>query len=152
MVYGSSLFENTRMLTEEEREQQFREACIWEEVTLACGGREEEVRQFLCSDEAKAMMECGYITEANSVVVLSKLDDLSRRTKLAAFEFHKNKNSGYWKKYSKIKALERELEDKMMASAPMAEKQAKKAQKEYIKLVPNAFRRRVTVAPLKEKK
>ena len=148
-MFGDVLFEHTRIMSQEKSEQELREAVIWEELMLAMPIK-EEFEQFLRSDVARAMFENGIITEANSVVVLSKLDDLSRRTKMAALQLAREKNDPLWKQYQKHKEKERFLEEKIANKyGSLASKNAIKAQKEYIKEVPNAFRRRVSVAPLK---
>ena len=150
MSVVSALFENTKLVSQEDSEKEFREAVIWDELMRAMPIK-EEFEQFLKSDTAQAMYDKGIITEANSVVVLSKLDDLSRRTKSAAIYLAQQKNDILWKQWKKHKAKEKALEEKMEAKYGMlASKTALKAQKEYIKEVPNAFRRRVTIAPLKK--
>ena len=74
-MFGDFLFENTKIASQEKSEQELREAVIWEELMLAMTIK-EEFEQFLRSDVARAMFENGIITEANSVVVLSKLDEI----------------------------------------------------------------------------
>lgn len=152
MSIASALFENTKLVSQEDSEKEFREAVIWDELMRAMPIK-EEMEQFLRSDYAQVMFENGYITEANSVVVLSKLDDLSRRTKMAAIQLAKDKNDPLYKQYYKHKEKERALEEKIMAKYGMiGEKNAKIAQKEYLRAIPNAFTRRVSVAPLVKKK
>jgi hypothetical protein len=149
-MFGDALFEHTRIQTEEDNEKAIKEAMVWEELAMAMPIK-EEFEQFLESDVAKAMFDKGIITEANSVVVLSKLDDLSRRTKSAAIYLAQQKNDPLWKQWKKHKEKEKSLEEKMEAKyGTLASRAAVKAQKEYIKEVPNAFRRRVTIAPLKK--
>lgn len=150
-MISDALFECTKLSSQEDNERNFREAVIWDELMRAMPIK-EEMEQFLKSDTAQALFEAGYLTEANSVVVLSKMDDLTRRTKMAAIELAKIKNDPLYLQYQKHKAKERAIEAKLAEKyGALAERKAKKAQKEYLTVVPNAFKRRVSVAPLKKK-
>lgn len=126
---------------------EYRESVILDELCQTFT-TQEQANQFLQSPEFKAMCEAGILTEAlSTTVVMSKFDDLTRRTKLAALQLAKDSGDADYDRYLTFKQKERELEDKMMKRySTMASREAKKAQKDYIKEVPNAFRRRVTIA------
>lgn len=143
----SASFEETT-LANTNSANEFREAVILDELCNKIIVTEEDAKEFLGSEEFKVMCETGILTEAlATTVVMSKLDDLSRRTKLAAMQLARDNDDALYKKYIKHKAAERELEDAMMKKYKSgATKDAKMAQKEYIKLIPNAFRKRVTIS------
>lgn len=100
---------------------------------------EEERKQYLESDEVQSALEAGVIGK-RTIVRLSKLDDLSRRIKLAALQKAKEDNASEWAMLKKNRVMERKLLGKIMQKYSMRVKQdAVKSQRALLKVTPNAF-------------
>lgn len=100
---------------------------------------EEERKQYLESDEVQSALEAGVIGK-RTIVRLSKMDDLSRRIKLAALQKAKEDNASEWTLLKKNRVMERKLLGKIMQKYSMRVKQdAVKSQRALLKVTPNAF-------------
>lgn len=106
------------------------EAYIADELSFA---PIEKLKEFANSPEAEAMIEAGLISR-KTLVRLSKNDDLTRRTKMAAFQLAKEADDNLWHLLVKNRVRERELISKIVAKyASRASKSAKIGQREYLK-------------------
>lgn len=106
------------------------EAYIADELRFA---PEEKLQEFVNSPEAAAMMEAGIITR-KTLVRLSKNDDLSRRTTMAAFQLAKEADDPLWNQLVKNRVREKELISKIEQKySSRATKAARIGQKEYLK-------------------
>lgn len=100
---------------------------------------EEERKKYLASDECKALEEAGVIGK-KTFVRLNKLDDLSRRMQLAAYQKAKEDGDPNYKKLKKIQAIRRHLKHKILAKYQNRVKQdVIKAQRALIKINPTYF-------------
>ena len=107
---------------------------------LACLS-ESEVKKFLASEDCKALEEAGIIGR-KTIVRLSRQDDLTRRTKIAAFQLAKEKNDPLWDRLVKNRIIEKQLIAKLKQKyGTGAKRSAITAQKALIKDVPNIFTR-----------
>lgn len=105
---------------------------------------EEDARkQYLESDECKALLqENGGFVGRRTFVRLNRVDDLSRRIKLAVYQKAKEDGDPNYKKLKIIQRKKHELNAKLMAKyANRVKKDAVKAQRALIKITPNAFTR-----------
>lgn len=94
---------------------------------------EEDFKTFIESAECEAMLEKRLIGR-NTLVRLSKNDDLTRRTKMAAFQIAKEKDDPLWEKLVKNRMKERELISKIVQKyGSKAQKAAKVGQKDYLR-------------------
>jgi hypothetical protein len=101
--------------------------------------------EYLQSDEVKALEEAGVIGK-KTIVRLSKMDDLSRRIKLAAFQKAKEDNDANWVALRKNRVKERELIGKIMNKySNRVKKDAVQAQRSLLKITPNAFTRPINL-------
>lgn len=118
--------------------QALQENFIYTEVAAL---REEEIKEFLKSERCKALEEAGVIGR-KTIVRLSKIDDLSRRTKIACFQLAKEKNDPLWTQLVKNRVKEKELISKLKQKYGNAgRRNAITGQKALIKAVPNIFTR-----------
>jgi hypothetical protein len=102
---------------------------------------EDQRTEYLGSDEVKALEEAGVIGK-KTIVRLSKMDDLTRRVKIAAFQKAKEDGDANWEALRKNRIKERDLIGKIMNKyATRVKKDAVVAQKSLLKLTPNAFTR-----------
>ena len=102
---------------------------------------EDERKQYLESDEVKALEEAGVIGK-KTIVRLTKMDDLTRRIKIAAFQKAKDDGDPNWELLRKNRIKERELIGKIMNKYAMrVKKDAVVAQRSLLKVTPNAFTR-----------
>lgn len=102
---------------------------------------EEDRLAYLQTDEVKAALEAGVIGK-RTVVRLSKMDDLSRRIKLAALQKAKEENAAEWKQLRLNRVKERMLLNKIMARfGTRVRTSAQKSQRALLKVTPNAFTR-----------
>lgn len=102
---------------------------------------EDERKQYLESDEVKALEEAGVIGK-KTIVRLTKMDDLTRRIKIAAFQKAKDDGDPNWELLRKNRIKERELIGKIMNKYAMrVKKDAVIAQRSLLKVTPNAFTR-----------
>lgn len=100
---------------------------------------EDEREAFLASEQCEVMCEEGMISR-RTLVRLSKNDDLSRRTTMAAFEMAKKNNDALWDKLVKVRVLEKKYISQIVQKyKTQAAKTAKQSQKEYIKGNKQAF-------------
>lgn len=115
------------------------EAYIYDELSMLS---DDQKQAFVESDEAKAMVEGGILNK-KTLVRLTKKDDLSRRSTMAAFQLAKEADDPLWQQLVKNRIKERELIAKIESKyASKAEKSAKIGQKEYLsKKMPLAFMR-----------
>ena len=110
--------------------QEFIEECIYDELSMLPDERKQE---FLNSNECANMINEGLISK-NTVVRLSKSDDLSRRIKMAAFQIAKDKEDQLFEKWQYFKSKVNEYEDKIAQKYSMqSTKLGKLGQKEYLK-------------------
>ena len=94
---------------------------------------EEELNEFLASEECEVMCEEGMISR-RTLVRLSKNDDLSRRTVVAAMDLAKKANDPLWDKLVKVNKKKKELVAAIVKKYNVkASKTARESQKEYIK-------------------
>lgn len=104
--------------------------CIYDELSMLPDERKQE---FIVSSEAAQMIEEGLISK-NTIVRLSKADDLSRRIKMAALQIAKDKEDQLFEKWqfyrSKVNEYEQKIADKY---AMKSTRLAKVGQKEYLK-------------------
>ena len=102
---------------------------------------EEDRLAYLQTDEVKAALEAGVIGK-RTVVRLSKMDDLSRRIKLAALQKAKEENAAEWKQLKLNRVKERMLLNKIMTRfGTRVRTSAQKSQRALLKVTPNAFTR-----------
>lgn len=115
------------------------EAYIFEELNKLS---DEDKKLFCASEEAKVMEEKGLISR-KTIVRLNKNDDLSRRTKMAAFQAAKEKGDPLWDKLVKNRKKERELIAAISKKyANVAARNAKMGQRDFLKKkIPAAFLR-----------
>lgn len=85
--------------------EEFQELCIYQEVASL---PEQEIKQFLESAECQVLEEKGILTK-KTLVRLNKVDDLQRRTKMAAYQLAKEKNDPLWKALVANRVKERML-------------------------------------------
>ena len=117
--------------------------CMFEATVGSMG--DDERKQYLESDEVKAALEAGVIGK-KTIVRLSKMDDLSRRIKLAALQKAKEDNASEWMMLKKNRIQERKLLGKIMQKYSMRVKQdAVKSQRALLKVTPNAFTRPIAM-------
>lgn len=104
---------------------------------------DDKKKEFLASEDAKALEEAGIISR-KTLVRLSKEDDLSRRLKMAALQLAKDNDDVLFDQLTKNRIKERQLLDKITAKYSMkATKVAKMGQKAYLKQkLPLAFFRK----------
>ena len=103
---------------------------------------EQELMEFLESSECESLVEAG-VLRRRTVVRLSKKDDLLRRSRLASLQIAKNKKDPMVKLLSKAIKQKHTIMDKIYNKyKSIAEREARKAQKEYYKRVP-ALRLRI---------
>lgn len=94
---------------------------------------DEDKQAFINSNEAQAMMEANLIKKS-SLVRLTKNDDLSRRTTMAAMQLAKEADDPLWHQLAKNRIKERELLGKINHKyASKATRHAKLGQKAYLK-------------------
>lgn len=107
---------------------------------------QDEIKEFIESAECKAMLESGDIS-TGSVMYLSKIDDLTRRTNVAALQMSRSAGDSLYAEFEKIMKKKDDILAKIYRKyAVQAKKDAKTAQREFIKKVPNRFRRRITIS------
>lgn len=140
-VYGSKVInENVIMI---ENMDEYGELLIFDELAQLSDAKKEE---FINSEACKVMMEKGLIGK-KTIVKLSKTDDLSRRMKMAAFQLAKEKEDPLW-----TKLVQNRIKEKQLIAAithkynTPAERNAKVAQRDYMKQVPQGFMRPATMA------
>lgn len=94
----------------------------------------DQIKEFCESEEAKILEEKAVLKKP-TLMRLSKQDDLKRRTKIIAYQLAKADNYTSWNKLVKYTALRKEaIADIMNKYGGRAEKIAKTAQKNYIKV------------------
>lgn len=110
-------------------------------VQAVASMNEEHRNEYLQSDEVKALEEAGVIGK-KTIVRLTKMDDLTRRIKIAAFQKAKEDGDANWVALRKNRIKERELIGKIMAKyGTRVKRDAVVAQKSLLKITPNAFTR-----------
>lgn len=123
------------------------EAYVYDELSHL---PQEELDEFLASEACEVMCEEGMVSR-RTLVRLSKNDDLSRRTTMAAFEMAKKNNDPLWTKLVKIRALEKKYVSSIVKKYNnKASKAAKISQKEYIKGNKQFFTKSGATAALKQ--
>ena len=102
---------------------------------------EDARNEFLSSDECKACLEeNGGFVGRKTVVRLNKLDDLSRRVKLAVYQKAKEDGDPNYRELKKLQSKKHKLNAKLMAKYGSRVKlDAVKAQRALIKINPQAF-------------
>ena len=119
-------------------QQTFMES-IFESAVMALP--DEERKNYLESDEVKAALEAGVVGK-RTIVRLSKVDDLSRRIKLAALQKAKEDNAAEWAQLKKNRVKERQLLNRIMTKySTRVRNDAVKAQRALLKVTPNLFTR-----------
>ena len=112
---------------------------IFESTVMAMP--DEERKNYLESDEVKAALEAGVVGK-RTIVRLSKVDDLSRRIKLAALQKAKEDNAAEWAQLKKNRVKERQLLNRIMTKySTRVRNDAVKAQRALLKVTPNLFTR-----------
>ena len=115
--------------------------CIFDELS---GLPDERKQEFINSNEAAQMIEEGLIGK-NTLVRLSKTDDLSRRIKLAALQIAEDKEDKLFEKWQYFRSKVKEYEDKIADKYSMkSTRMAKIAQRDYLKnnKISSAFMRK----------
>ena len=93
----------------------------------------EEMKAFLESDLCEELVTEGKMRR-NTIVLLSKQDDQSRRNKIIAMQMAKENRDPLWEKLRKNRVIERNLLGKIMKKyGRKAQKVAKAQQKDWIK-------------------
>ena len=93
---------------------------------------DNKLKEFL-EGEAKVLEEAGIIGK-NTMVRLSKADDLTRRIKMAAVQVARDNNDSLWKMWDNYTSKKNELEAKILQKYNMtAAKMARVGQKDYLK-------------------
>ena len=114
----------------------YMENCIFD---MASSLTDEERKSFMESQNFQDLINEGVIGK-RTIVRLSKIDDLSRRIKLAVYQKAKEDGDPNYKKLKKILALRHALNSKLMQKyAPRGRRYAVKAQRNLIKINPRAF-------------
>ena len=114
------------------------EACLYDAIKAM---PDEDRKAYMESSELKTLCESNVIGK-KTFVRLSKIDDLSRRIKLAVYAKAKEDNDPNYIKLRKIQAKKHDLNNKLMQKYGMRVKQdAVKAQRSLIKINPTAFTR-----------
>jgi len=102
---------------------------------------EEQKNEYLQSDEVKALEEAGVVGK-KTIVRLTKMDDLTRRIKIAALQKAKENGDADWTALRKNRIMERKLIGKLMNKyGARVKKDAIMAQRSLLKITPNAFTR-----------
>lgn len=135
-IYSAS---NDKMDQELKNPNALLESMIFDEL---CHLSDDKKTEFINSNEATVMIEAGLINR-KTLVRLSKSDDLSRRTKMAAFQLAKENDDMLWTQLVKNRMKERELISKIVNKyGSKAERSAKIGQKDFLtKKIPLAFMR-----------
>lgn len=108
----------------------FREACTYDELSHL---PDDVLNEFLASDECQVMYEEGMVSR-RTLVRLSKNDDLSRRTTMAALDMGRKDQAPEYKVAVKYRKLYKQAIAKLVKKyRGKAEKQAKESQKAFIK-------------------
>ena len=129
-IYGSNNLNNNIELNESERE--VLENLIVAELAETLTS--EEFNAFLESDECETLMEAGRISK-KTIMRLNKVDDLERRTSMAAIDLAKQSNNIAFKEYQKAMKKARIAKEKMLRQfGSKGKKIAKKAQKEFLRM------------------
>lgn len=114
-------------------------AYIIDEVSMLT---DEQKKEFINSEACKSLLEAR-VLKKKTLVRLSKNDDLTRRTTMAAFQIAKENKWKEWELLVKNRIKERELIAKIVQKAGVkATKAAKLGQKNYLsQKLPLAFLR-----------
>lgn len=113
---------------------------------IARNWSDDERIAFVESEECSILVETGTLCEA-SVVYLSKIDDLTRRTQMAAIALAKEAGDPMYERYKKHRDLWQEDLLKMSQKYAMSSaKVAKTAQKAFIKENPDKFRKKIKIS------
>jgi hypothetical protein len=129
-VYTGKVNETTSINEDLKNPNELLEMYIIDEVSKL---PDERIKEFVESAEAKTMVEAGIISR-KTLVRLSKNDDLSRRTKMAAFQLAKENNDALWDQLVKNRVKERILIQKIVARySSKAGRAAKIGQRDYLK-------------------
>ena len=112
------------------------ESAIVEHVSMM---NDQERKAYLNSDEFHQLEEA-VVVGRRSVVRMTKYDDLTRRTHLAALQKAKEMGDADWEALRKNRIKERQLLDRIYKKyANKVKRDAIKSQKRLIKLSPKAF-------------
>lgn len=94
---------------------------------------DEQLKAFIESDLCETLIQEGKMRR-NTIVMLSKRDDQSRRNKIIAMNLAKEKKDPLWDQLKKVRIKERSLLGKIMQKyGRTGQKLAKKQQKDWIK-------------------
>jgi hypothetical protein len=114
------------------------EAFIYDTITSQ---GEELTKQFLESEECKALEEAGVLGK-KTIVRMTKVDDLSRRIKLAALQKAKEDRDPNYLMLKKVIAKKKDLSSKIMSKyASRVKNDAIKSQRALMKISPSYFTR-----------
>lgn len=107
------------------------EAFIYDELSHRL--TEEEKADFINTEAADMLIREGLIGK-NTLVRLSKNDDLTRRVTMASYQLAKENNDPLWDKLVKNRVMERKLIGQIRNKySGKSSRAAKVAQKEYLK-------------------
>ena len=96
-------------------------------------------QEFIDSPEAQSMIEAGLIGK-NTLVRLSKKDDLSRRQTMACIQLAQEANDPLFDQLAKNRVKERKLLDQIRTKyGTKGLSAAKSAQKDYLKRMPSKY-------------
>jgi hypothetical protein len=114
------------------------EAFIYDTITSQ---GEEYTKQFLESAECKALEEAGVLGK-KTIVRMTKVDDLSRRIKLAALQKAKEDRDPNYLLLKRVIAKKKDLSSKIMSKyASRVKNDAIKSQRALMKISPSYFTR-----------
>lgn len=131
---------NNMRLDNDLNQSELLESYIYDEISRCS---QETIQEFVNSEQAQAMLEKGMISK-KTLVKLSKVDDLERRTGMAALQIAKDKGDHLFDQLAKVRAKEKELLAKINDKYEMqATKVAKMGQRDYLKgKIPVGFMRK----------
>lgn len=102
---------------------------------------EEVTKQFLASQECKALEEAGVLGK-KTIVRMTKVDDLTRRIKLAVMQKAREDRDPNYLMLKKVIAKKKDLSNKLMAKyRNRVKNDAIKSQRALIKISPSYFTR-----------
>lgn len=115
------------------------ESYIFDEISKLS---DEKRTQFVNSEAAQLLVESRLVGK-NTIVRLSKVDDLERRMSMASLQLAKDSEDVLYTKLAQVRVKEREYLSKINKKyGTRATRVARTAQKEFLKKVPIGFHRK----------
>lgn len=140
MLFSDNYMVNNGIKQDLKNPNELLEAFIFDEVSKLS---EEKIKEFCApGGPGEALINEGKFSR-KSLVRLSKVDDIERRTTMAAFDIAKQKKDPLWAALAKNRIKERELINNIMKKYGLQAKNAAKiGQREYLKhSLPQSFMR-----------